>query len=301
MPCQRYSVDEAANDYFREFPADSSVTVCPTDAIQIGADNCGPVIEKGRCICCGLCVARCPVQAIVLSANGAQVNDSENEVFRLTGKPVDVERVAAITDEYRSVAISGQIADAEFAADVCDRVIDTASRSSVQVPNLLVRNLMLSLGVPFHVRRLGDTNMRIDSVFRSGENRLGVAEIETSEGAILDAPRDILDDCAVLNARYRIPLETIDPLIVSLRFPNRRSEYWQVIKDIADVLGMRIASITVGALLILMWTDRKLGQDIWPEFYADVEAPTIEPVLRRLLGGRINGMVTYPGWSKAAK
>jgi len=160
---------------------------------------------------------------------------------------------------------------------------------------------MLSLNVPFHIRRLGDTNMRIDSVFKSGKNRLGVAEIEYGDGAILDAPRDILDDCAVLYARYRIPIETIDPLIVSLRFPNKRSEYWQVIKDISGVLGIRIASVTIGALVTLMWTNQKLGQYIWPEFYADADAPTIEPALRKFLACEPGGITAYPGWSRAAK
>lgn len=300
-PCQLYGADELLNDYFEEFPADTSTKVCPTDALQIDTNSGIPIIITDKCICCGLCVARCPVQAITLSEKGAQVNDSQNEIFRLTGKPVNEAQVRAITHQYQSIPINGQIADADFVAKVYGHIMDTAIQSSAQFPNLLVRNLMLSLNVPFHIRRLGDTNMRIDSVFKSGENRLGVAEIEYSDGAILDAPRDTLDDCAVLHARYHIPLNTIDPLIVSSRFPNKRSEYWQVIKDIYEVLGIRIASITVGALLILMWTNQKLVQHIWPELYADADAPTIEPALQKLLICEVDGITAYPGWSRAAK
>lgn len=300
-PCQLYGTDEVANDYFKEFPADTSTKVCPTDALQVDTNSGAPTIMRDKCMCCGLCVARCPVQAITLSIDGAQVNDSENEFFRFTGSPVNGALVRAVIHQYRSVPTDGQVADIEFVAHVYDRIVDTTIESYPQFPNLFARNLMLSLNVPFHIRRLGDTNMRIDSVFKSGENRLGVAEIEYSDGAILDAPRDILDDCAVLYARYRIPIETIDPLIVSLRFPNKRSEYWQVIKDISEVLGIRIASITIGALVILMWTNQKLSQYIWPELYADADAPTIEPTLRKFLACEPSGITAYPGWSRAAK
>lgn len=299
--CQFYAPYELVNDYFREFPADTSAKVCPTDALQPDANTGVPVVVLDRCICCGLCVARCPVNAVTLSKEGAQVNDSENEFFLMTGSPVNGALVKTVTEQYQSAPIAGQIADAEFLAHVYGRIIDAAARSYLRVPTLLVRNLMLMLDVPFHIRRLGDTNMRIDSVFRSYNDRLGVAEIEYSDGAILDAPRDILDDCAVLHARYRIPVDTIDPLVVSLRFPNKRSEYWQVIKDISSILGVRIGSVTVGALVALMWANQKLGQHIWQEFYADADAPTIEPVLRNLLTRDLEGITAYPGWCRADK
>jgi len=207
--CTFYRADEMASDFFKEFPADTSTKVCPTDAILIDAE---------------------------------------------TG-----------------------------------------------VPTLLARNLMICNGVPFLIRRLGDTNMRIDGIFYSGDRRLGVAEIEYSDGAILDAPRDLLDDCAVLHARYGIPLKAIDPMVISLRFPNKRSEYWQVIQDVHQVLGIRIGSITIGALLIAMWINRKLEPSIWQQLYADASAPTIEPALRDLLAFEPGDITAYPGWSRASK
>ena len=300
-PCKLYSAGEIINDYFTEFPADTSTQVCPTDALQIDLKSGVPIMFLDRCITCGLCVARCPVQAIVLTAEGAQVNDSENKNFRLTAKPIDESLVTAALFQYRSVPISGQIADAEFAAHAYKRIIDVGMQSHSQFPNLLARNLMNSLGVPFHIRRLGDTNMRIDSIFKSGENRLGIAEIEYSDGTILDAPRDVLDDCAVLHARHRVSIDIIDPLVVSLRFPNKRSEYWQVIQDISEVLKIKVSSITIGALLILMWINQKLSQDVWQQLYADASAPTIEPTLRKLLTREPSEIMAYPGWSRAAK
>ena len=43
-----------------------------------------------------------------------------------------------------------------------------------------------------------------------------------------------------------MPKEKIKPYIVFLEFPNRRAEYWQVIKDINNVLEIKINSLTLG-------------------------------------------------------
>ena len=299
--CTFYHKDEMANEFFKEFPADTSTKVCPTDAIIIDTETGAPAILSEKCISCGLCVARCPVQAIMLTQDCAQVNDSENDFFRLTGKQIDPSAVEEVVRRYRNTPIVGHIADADFAARVYERIIHVGMQSHPLFPTLLTRNLMICNGVPFLVRRLGDTNMRIDGIFSSGDKRLGVAEIEYNEGAMLDAPRDLLDDCAVLNARYGISIKTIDPVVISLRFPNKRSEYWQVIQDVNQVLGIRIGSITAGALLIAMWGNHKLKPNIWQQIYADASAPTIEPGLRDLLACEPSNITAYPGWSRAAK
>ncbi len=303
-PCHRYVADEIVlNDYFRDFPADTSIKVCPTDAIQIGADSGVPQVIHEKCLSCGLCVSRCPVQAIEITAKGAEVNDSENEYFKLTGEPVDPKAVAEVTRLFRSLPIDGSIAgkDSKLGALVYRRIGSVGMRSGAQFPNLLVRNIIVALGIPFHVRRLGDTNVRFDAVFKSGPDRIGVAEIEVNEGAMMDAPRNLLDDCAVLKARHSYPLERIDPLVISVRLPNVRSEYWRVIQDISSVLNVRIGSITVGTLLLLLWGGFKLEPDAWHHLYADAANPTIEPFLKEKMGDDLHVLSPDPGWYKSAK
>lgn len=303
IPCQRYTTHEMANSYFPSFPGDTSTRVCPTDAIQMDAETGAPVVLGSKCICCGLCVARCAVHAIGLASQGALVNDNEDECFRLTGRSVSSSSVASAWARFSSVPVAGHMVGEHqrFAAHAYDRIMTVGLPSQAQFPNLLTRNLMMAVGVPFQIRRLGDTNMRIDGVFQPGRDRIGVAEIEPSDMAILDAPRNVLDDCAVLKARHGFPLDRIDPLVVSLRLPNVRSEYWRVIQDISNVLRMRIASITVGVLLLLLWEGRLLGASSWQELYADSDSPTIEPALRKYLMAASFDLCPDPAWVRAAK
>lgn len=302
-PCQKYGPNEIERDYFSEFPAEIATKVCPTDAIQFEVNNGVPRILADRCLLCGLCVERCPVQAIVLTEKGPKVNDAENDLFKLTGKSVDKTAVASVTKYFLTLPIEGVIAECNniFATSVYERISAIGMGSHAQFPNTLARNLMNALSVPFQIRRLGDTNMRIDGVFKSAKGRIGVAEIEFNDATILDSPRDILDDCAVLNSRHAFPIPIIDPLIITLRLPNKRSEYWQVIQDISNVLDIKIASITIGAMLHMLWTHHKLYMNPWTKFYADANNPTIEPAIRDILKGNACAAGAALGWYGSLK
>jgi hypothetical protein len=69
---------------------------------------------------------------------------------------------------------------------------------------------------------------------------------------------------------------------VSLEFPNIRTEYWRVIKDIKDVLGIKINSISLGALILLTWSFKKFPIGT-ADFYADVENPSIISTVEKIL------------------
>jgi hypothetical protein len=157
---------------------------------------------------------------------------------------------------------------------------------------------MRALGIEWEMRRHGDTNIRMDALFVA--SHLGTAEVEFSEGATLDAPRNILDNCAVLVSRHDANLKCITPLIVTLSFPNTRSEYWRVIKDVRDIIGIKIQSITVGALLLLLWEKRKLTLGK-ADFYADCDSYSIEEGLEIALGRKLLEGKGYRGWINAAK
>lgn len=229
------------------FPGDPNRDVCPTRAIRWDGEKSAVFVVEDDCIGCGLCVSRCPYGAISL-ADGLTASVE-------TADPDGLAVVGAAKGEHPKVKRSGQIAtlDAPAAANLPATVgLLEEARTT-----LLVRNLLNEVGLNARTRRRGDTNMRIDAVGFSRSERPFVAEIETGAG-VLESPRALLEDVAVLHSRYGYAVDEIDPVSVILSFPNVRSEYYQVIRDIEKVLGLRCRTITVGALVALLWNCARL-------------------------------------------
>lgn len=229
------------------FPGDPGRDVCPTRAIRWDGDNSVTVVVANDCIGCGLCISRCPYGAISLA-------DGQTASIE-TADPNELTVVGQANSEHPKVKRSGQISrlDAPAATNLPASVgaLDDARTT------LLVRNLLNEVGLNARTRRRGDTNMRIDAVGFSRRGKPFVAEIETGAG-VLESPRALLEDVAVLHSRYGYAVGGIDPVSVILSFPNVRSEYYQVIRDIEKVLGLRCRTITIGALVALLWNCARL-------------------------------------------
>ena len=107
------------------------------------------------------------------------------------------------------------------------------------------------------VRRRGDTNMRIDAVGFTRSGRPFVAEIELVGGE-LESPRALMEDVAILHARYGFAVADVDAISIISAFPNLRSEYYQVMRDIEVVLGIKCRTLTLGALLAMVWASKTI-------------------------------------------
>jgi ferredoxin len=244
---EKQPTELALADALEAYPGDPSLDVCPSRAIEWDADSATAAIIASDCIGCGLCVSRCPYGAISLDGtNGASVaTDDPNGLVVSTPS----------NGTHPSPSRSGDIAslDSPIAAALL-RVVPALSDTRAA---LFIRNLLNEIGMNARVRRRGDTNMRIDAVGYSRSERPFVAEIELSN-AVLDSPRALLEDVAVLHDRYGYAVADIDAVSIILAFPNVRSEYYQVIRDIETILGIRVRTITVGAFIALLWSNASL-------------------------------------------
>lgn len=130
----------------------------------------------------------------------------------------------------------------------------------------LLEELLEKLGISIEFPRKGDNNTRYDArlIFKDS-NMEGIVEIEVPSTAMLDAPRNLLDDIAVLSNRNNIELENIIPIVVCWTFPNKRTDYWNVINDINEVLDIKIKTVSIMAIAVCYWTNTplKLGDDVY--------------------------------------
>jgi ferredoxin len=232
------------------FPGSPSLEVCPTDAISWEKDLRAPVVTVDMCIGCGLCASRCPYGGISLLPSGvATVHNDDPDI--LTTPELEAKETYEFTPERLGSLGKMNAHPLRNFPDSVAKLTDGAS-------SILVRNLLAQVGISCRIRRKGDTNMRIDAVGILDNGRVAVIEIELSN-AVLESPRALLEDVAVLHGRYNIDISRIDPISVILTLPNERSEYYQVISDIKEILNLRCRTITLGALLIMVWHFCKLN------------------------------------------
>jgi NAD-dependent dihydropyrimidine dehydrogenase PreA subunit len=297
-----YSQSELELSVFKEFPADRNESVCPTRAITWPQDTESPIVDSNACISCGLCVSRCPVKAIFLDDSGAHVNDEPNTHFQVQDYLTTDEITQSTTRLFQDVTETGVYSAKNDAvlSQFLSHFQQVAQDQGVQFPNHLARNLLIACGIGAAMRRRGDTNIRMDMVLGEPGVERGTGEVELGAG-VLDAPRNILDNVAVLVARYEVAKDSIVPLIVSLSLPNQRSEYWQVIQDIRNVLGVKINSITIGALIILVWNRANIVITAGDELYIDADIPSLRPMVERILGRQLNAIKEYPGVFESTK
>jgi NAD-dependent dihydropyrimidine dehydrogenase PreA subunit len=281
-----YSEDEVRTANAPDFPADRNLEVCAAGAMARPDGVNAPIIDSDACVYCGVCVSRCPVGAIRLNPE-AVVQDTPNAMFLETADNPEA-RMLAVRGLFARVEVSGVVLDESgVVVDAAkERVSATWSRLGEKFPNHLVRNLFHAVGIGAAMRRRGDNAVRMDILLGAPGTPFGVAEVEFGDEAVLDSPRDILDDVAVLAGRRGWDKSAITALIVSDVLPNRRSEYWRIIQDIDRVTGLRIGTVTVLALMLMVW-NRKRFAALGPRnaFYVDVDMDSYRArVLEAILG-----------------
>ena len=276
-----------------EFPGDPGREVCPTRAISWNNAREAVVVNADSCIGCGLCAVRCPYGAISFTDKGKAVVESADP-DGLTVACNHREEFA----EHAKPKRKGRLGSGSVS--ILREMPDSIARLSDIVSSQFVRNLLIECGIECRTRRRGDTNMRMDGVVGFTDGRLGVLEIELAN-SVLDSPRALLEDVAVLHGRYGIEVERIDPLSVILSLPNARSEYYQVIADIEKVLAIRCRTLTVGVLLVLLWKFRTIDGFPGDLFMTSPRDTNLGSSVERLARGAIPLVEPYGGTYKPFK
>lgn len=276
-----------------EFPSDPGNEVCPTESLSWNLTRDCIDVDTSTCIGCGLCVARCPYGAISLTSPGTAIvqgRDPDGLTIPVAAKAEQTQHPKPVRVGKLGPSKSHKVSDIPASVDTLDDAHGTR----------FVRNLLIECGVECRTRRRGDPNVRMDGVLRFSDGHLGVLEIELRRD-VLESPRALIEDVAVLHRRYSLEVTQIHPVSVILQLPNARSEYFSVISDIEAVLHIRCRTLTVGALLAVLWRFQLITG--FPEglFMTSPGKLDLLPAMREHLSTTVSMTQPYPGAYRPTK
>lgn len=250
--CMYFDEREIACDRVEGFPHDQSVNACPAEAMAWDHQRNVPIVNATACIRCGVCVSRCPVGALYFTRRGeVAVNREPSACMEIVQPDAMTSAIHARQIEQLSrVPRTGVSLNASD--DIFETIYDKLFRLGSAYHNTVGRNLLIALGCQCAMRRIGDVYARMDAIYASPAGSFGAVEVEFGRDT-LEASRGVLDDLAVLHARYGVDKRENKALVICLQLPNARQGYWQVVKDINAVEGVRISTVTIGALMLLLW------------------------------------------------
>ena len=282
--CMKFEASEITCSEVESFPNDQSLNVCPVDALSWDDERDIPKVDSTKCINCGICLRRCPVGAIYYN-NGVHVNATTSQ--QQTTGAVDSNTIRLQTKQIEALEDIDRCGVLIMESDkLMESIYEKLNRLKPQFHNTVGRNLLISLGCNSAMRRIGDVYTRMDAVYSSSDGCFGAVEVEFGRDT-LDASRGILDDIAVLYTRYEIDKDANLPLVICLQLPNARQGYWQVVKDIKNVEDIAIATITIGAMLLLNWNGCSLIPDD-VTYHLDYDNMDLRSVISWQLNRQIN-------------
>ena len=283
--CMNLSDREINCSRLNNFPHDKGANVCPVNAISWNPEIGKVEINNAMCFSCGLCASRCPLGAIYFNGSSFVVNTTMTEDYvELPPIEESFNKQSAQIEILSRATKTGALVneDERILFDIKTKLESLKS----QYHNTVVRNLLIGLGCTSAMRRIGDVYTRMDAVYSFSNGNFGAVEVEFGRDT-LDASRGILDDIAVLYSRYGIRKNENSPLVVCVQLPNERQGYWQVVKDIMRVEGIKINTISICGMMILLWNFKSLNPAD-NSFYVDYDKMEIRSAIETILGRRLN-------------
>lgn len=283
-PCRRLSPREAQIDVIGGLSGDNNLEICPVSAIEWDSENEMPTISEEECISCGLCVLRCPVGAIQMDDSG-EVLISRDEA---ASKKIPLLPMNGNEDEQRAQINSFPAVDVAYPVRPDGLVIEVSERIAAlgeERQLRAVRNLLVEVGANALVRQKGLSAQRMDGFYQT-DGAAGPIEVEFGfDGQ--EAIRGILDDVAIVHAKHGLDKSEQRPLVIFGSLLTKRQEYWQLLTDTKSVLDLEVATLTIGALILLAWNDKELSQELIVESAKSSHDFPLRSVLEASLGRKI--------------
>ncbi len=288
QPCRLMGKSESTVEALLGFAADTNSEVCPVGAIGWDSVAEQPVVEANMCIACGLCIAKCPAGAMGLDSDGIAYVAPRNKMSRRT-QEVSFRDEETVSRHRAQVKMLPKVRwDVPYFSDSHARVVSKRAATLTETSQIrIVRSALVCIFASAAVRRRGDVHTRADGFYGLRDGTMGSLEVEFGTDS-LEAVRATLDDLAVANARYGLPVDASFPLVVMNSLPRERQGYWQVVSDVENVLGIEIFTATLGALLLLVWNQRPLTAELLVKLNPRFDMTSIRGAMEVELGRPID-------------
>lgn len=260
IPCKEFKPSEISPDILNGMPANPSTKVCPVDAIVEDKTTGFPVIDPAACFGCGLCFNRCPYGAISLEVGkNAKILHADSDVVEF----VEVDSLTELSKNYELRINQDRTITKNIPSDRLTTIHNEILKiraSNQSFENLFTRNVLICLGINAKIKNTGNNDIRIDLIGKQ-RDKVTVASIDLIGSDTLNIPRYLLDAIAVLHSRYSIDKKHIVPLIVVGNYPNKRSDFFEMLGDIKVITGFEAKTFSLHFLIIMMLLNKTLNFD----------------------------------------
>ncbi|MBJ7694266.1 hypothetical protein C6P08_06775 [Weissella confusa] len=120
----------------------------------------------------------------------------------------------------------------------------------VNEKNKIISFIHESLHMPINIYQQGNSNFRIDADLDYSDTTY-LFEFEFGTTDSLNTYRRLLDALAIRATNDELNVSDLVPIIVFDIFPNKRSDFWQVLKDINEVLNIEFKVLTFAELMVI--------------------------------------------------
>ena len=296
--CCFFSKEEIEVSDLSDFPFDYVRNVCPVDALQADLNTGKISIENDKCLKCGLCAKRCPVGALFFDQKGnLKINFSTDNLIKTKKTASSINLQKSQIQRLLHVKRNGTVINES--ENLFKEIYEKLNNIDSKKHDLIGRNLLIGLSCYSGKRRIGDVYTRMDAVYQTLAGTFGAVEVEFGKDT-LDASRAILDDVATLKVRYQIDKELNHPLVICLQLPNARQGYWQVIKDVKTVENIEIQTLSIGAMMVLLWNNCSVKLDECL-YYIDFDNKSLRGAIEKQVGRPIKINDKYLGILEPSK
>lgn len=235
ISCKNPSCINPKHNKKLDLPVYLPQSLCPTEALTFDNNNLN--INHKKCISCGNCAFMCINKSIFYNYknNSFEIMKTDRSDFAFI-KELNEKENFHLRDKL-------SISENKFFNKL--KLINQNNKKE------LISNLLNIHGIENYAVKTGQHIIRSDLLIYFKKEVI-ISEIELNKLTVLEKPREILENYLMLKNKNIVNVSK-NVFIFILNFPNKRSDYWEVLYDIFKVTNIKIYTIPILKLFEFNW------------------------------------------------